>query len=63
MMLSVDVLSNLAVERCEKLGMRKLRIPRGTTEDEPHTHVLVSGDFETNTNKLAILVIATLEIY
>ena len=52
----VGVLSNLAVDRLEKLKMRKLRLPLGVAEDEPHTVVLVSEDFETNTDKLAILV-------
>ena len=60
--LNVDVLSNIAVERCLKLGMRKLAIPLGVSEDEPHTHVLISADFETNTYKLAVLVIALLEM-
>jgi hypothetical protein len=57
-LLIVDVLSKLAVERCEKLGMRKLAIPLGTPEDEPHTFVLVSEDFESNMNKVVVLVIA-----
>jgi hypothetical protein len=50
------VLSELAVQRLEKLGMRTLRVPLGTAEDEPHTVVLVSADFEINKSKLAILV-------
>jgi len=44
------------VERLEKLGFRKLIVPLGTPVDEPHTVVLVSGDFETNREKLAVLV-------
>ena len=54
--LTIGVLSGIAVERVEKLGMRKLRVPLGIAEDEPHTIVLVSKDFETNTKKLAVLV-------
>jgi hypothetical protein len=50
------VLSNLAVERLEKLGMRKVRIPLGTGETEPHTVVLVSSDFDLNTEKVVVLV-------
>ena len=52
----VGVLSGLAVERLEKLGMRKLRLPLGADKNESHTVILVSDDFETNTEKLAILV-------
>src|SRR5271154_6427178 len=40
--LTTGVLSGIAVERVEKLGMRKLRVPLGVEEDEPHTVVLVS---------------------
>jgi hypothetical protein len=54
------IFSNLAVERCEKLGMRKLRIPISESEDCPHSHVLVSPDFTLNTDKLAILVFCLL---
>jgi phosphatidylserine synthase len=54
--LMIGVLSGLAVERLEKLGMRKVRLPLGTGENEPHTVILVSNDFETNTEKLAVLV-------
>jgi hypothetical protein len=50
------VLSNIAVSRLEKLGLRKLIVPLGTSVEEPHTVVLVSEDFQTNKNKLAILV-------
>jgi hypothetical protein len=53
----VGVLSNMAVERLERLGMRKLLLPLGVGEEEPHTVVLVSRDFETNGDKLAILVL------
>jgi len=44
------------VERLEKLGFRKLIVPLGTPVNEPHTVVLVSGGFETNKEKLAVLV-------
>jgi hypothetical protein len=54
--LIVGVLSNMAVDRLEKLGMRKLKLPLGVAEDQPHTVVLVSQDFETNNDKLALLV-------
>jgi len=54
--LTTGVLSGIAVERVEKLGMRKLRVPLGVEEDEPHTVVLVSHDFDTNKKKLAVLV-------
>ena len=50
------MLSNIAVERLEKLGMRKFRIPLGAADGRPHTVVLVSEDFETNEGKLAVLV-------
>lgn len=40
--------------------MRKLRLPLGADKNEPHTVVLVSDDFETNTEKLAILVYSKL---
>jgi hypothetical protein len=52
----VGVLSNMAIERLERLGMRGLLLPLGVREEEPHTVVLVSRDFETNMNKLAVLV-------
>jgi len=52
----VGVLSGIAVERLEKLGMRQMRLPIGAAEDEPHTVILVSSDFETNKEKLAVLV-------
>lgn len=54
--LIAGVLSNMAVERLENLGMKKLRLPLGSAEDEPHTIILVSRDFETNKDKLAVLV-------
>ena len=54
--LTIGVLSGIAVERVEKLGIRKLRVPLGVAEDEPHTVVLVSDDFDTNTKQLAVLV-------
>jgi hypothetical protein len=53
---NIGVLSNIAVERQEKLGMRKLRLPLAATEEDPHTLILVSSNFETNKEKLAILV-------
>jgi hypothetical protein len=53
----VGVLSNMATERLEKLGMRKVTVPFGVDEGDPHTIVLVSGDFETNTEKVAVLVL------
>jgi len=40
--------------------MTKLRVPLGTPEDQPHTVVMVSADFETNKDKLAILVIVSI---
>lgn len=52
----VGVLSNLAVERLERLGMRKVTIPFGVSDEDPHTLVLVSADFETNSEKVAVLV-------
>lgn len=52
----VGVLSGIAVERLETLGMRRLNVPLGVAEDEPHTVILVSNDFETNKEKLAVLV-------
>jgi hypothetical protein len=55
-MLMIGVLSNLAVDRMENLGMKQLRLPLGVGVDEPYTVILVSADFETNANKLAILV-------
>ena len=56
MTLTVGVLSRIAVGRVEKLGVRKLPVPLGVTDGDPHTHVLVSKDFETNAKKLAVLV-------
>lgn len=54
---TVGVLSNMAQERLEKLGMRKLNVPLGVVdEEEPHTIIFVSADFETNTEKVAVLV-------
>ena len=47
------------MERVEKLGIRKLRVPLGVADVDPHTFVLVSKDFETNANKLAVLVNVT----
>ena len=41
----------------EKLGMRKLMLPLGVTEDKPYTVIFVSNDFETNKDKLAVLVV------
>lgn len=38
------------------MGLRKLMVPLGTSVEEPHTVVLVSEDFKTNKDKLAILV-------
>ena len=52
----VGVLSNMAVERLQRLGMRKLNVPFGLGDEDPHTIILVSADFETNTNKVAVLV-------
>jgi hypothetical protein len=49
-------LSNIAVERIEKLGMRRLNLPLGTTDEEPHTVIFVSQDFETNKEKVVVLV-------
>lgn len=44
------------MERLEKLGMRKMKVPLDVDEGEPHSVVLVSGDFEQNKEKLAVLV-------
>lgn len=55
-LLMVGVLSNMAVERLERLGMRKVNIPYGVGDEDPHTVILVSADFETNSEKVAVLV-------
>ena len=55
-MLIVGVLSNMAVERLEKLGMRKVNVPFGVDDEDPHTVILVSKDFETNSENVAVLV-------
>jgi len=55
-MLTVGVLSNMATERLLKLGMRKVIVPFGVDDGEPHTVILVSADFDTNTQKVAVLV-------
>jgi len=60
LLMMIGVLSGLAVERLKKLGMKKLRLPLGADENEPHTVILVSNDFETNIEKLAILVSSSL---
>jgi hypothetical protein len=52
----LGVLSNIAVERIEKLGMRRLNLPLGTPDEEPHTVIFVSQDFETNKEKVVVLV-------
>jgi hypothetical protein len=52
----VGVLSNMAVERLERLGMRKVNLPYGVGDEDPHTVLLVSADFETNSEKVAVLV-------
>jgi hypothetical protein len=58
--LIIGVLSGIAVERIEKLGMRKMNLPLGTPDEEPHTVIFVSQDFETNKDKVVILVVRCL---
>ena len=55
-LLMLGVLSNMAVERLERLGMRKLNVPFGIGDEDAHTIILVSADFETNSEKVAVLV-------
>ena len=55
-MLTVGVLSNIATERLLRLGMRRVIVPFGADDGEPHTVILVSADFQTNSEKVAVLV-------
>jgi hypothetical protein len=62
-LLMVGVLSNMAVERLERLGMRKVNLPYGVGDEDPHTVILVSADFETNSEKVAVLVSSLLSLH